>query len=1142
MALQLPQFTPEGNRNSKAERLAALAAQGVRLADTIARNTLKEEVVLEYAENFRQQFVQIYPDRRELILRPKNEAGKEKFVCTAIRPTQPEAKDLYDPVQLAQFLASYVKYEPLDPPTEVPSVLPSPEYVLKQRVGDCLDVAVLLVSLLLGNGLDAYVVVGTAPKYITLKETDKVKPSFTVPADAVDRAAHVSPEALGVIPEGAPKGTVTSSNRYKLPPPAALGSTLPSTQASKHAEGTKSVKANKYDSDEEDDAEELQRLRKGYSTAQQAKKAATDYETLPETDGLHGQRVHVWVLVRAREGGGRRVEKDFFLEPSTGAQYSTAGSPYLTVEAVFNHKNYWVNMQAQSLIPVQDVSVPTSRRADEGVPAGPFGPGTPLSEAFKAALKARGVRVRGGGGVVAVAATAATLDGPQGEAFMNEANRPDLISPYSALLSAAKIIADKKGEVEPTVNYELHVGAPRLAGAASAWTVTNPLPAGIMKPGTAPSSAAPRISKPGDTGLGETSPRPGVGDAGADTPLGTGQDSAEDGKAMEGEGASSASEVAAGGDDKASPRPSSAAKAGDPPGSAPGSRQGSRSGSRSSSRLRGQRAQSGRVHAPGSMASWRVVLSKQSQALQAEGAALLAEAAAKRKPAIAELRWDFTNTDDWEYVLIPYEKVDDDVLPEDETLGAGAPVSTTEDSARGSSAAEEAVEGGSEGQREGSVPGSRQGSAVRRSAGPKKPVDKYANVTIEKEGEHLLDLPASWCPKFGIDRHILREALGPSLGHAQSLLHFRAKAERYDAHHHSTGMTSRLTEYTDGSRARVSCETTVFTRRRDGLFKRVLRPSAPAPTMEEHFVRGKPGALALIVDQLGTQRDYYFYASARVDSLLLRRERIGQKFMEWYGDTPSRLWYRSVTLVDGAPKSADAASLEALESGNTVSRSNSPGTGSEGMRTHSSAITGTLGANKMKRDNLTVEVDHKVEAPVRKLAEKYRRNPAIPAHQDIAKIVYNLAEGVILVTYHSAPGRLSKNVREYNRATGEMRMLSRDALEAPALRPFDVDNDYKRLLALEKECHSAMRSASKTALELRQARVWEMAHVDTERTNYEIALDRAAAGAPLEEEMERKTGVYCCRLVRARRHPRVPAPLSRTPHLLSARTCRRPHH
>ncbi|RHZ18302.1 hypothetical protein DYB37_011075, partial [Aphanomyces astaci] len=46
-----------------------------------------------------------------------------------------------------------------------------------------------------------------------------------------------------------------------------------------------------------------------------------------DEDELDGKRVHAWVL------------------PSTGRKYPVRASPYLRIEAVWNHQNYWVNMQ-----------------------------------------------------------------------------------------------------------------------------------------------------------------------------------------------------------------------------------------------------------------------------------------------------------------------------------------------------------------------------------------------------------------------------------------------------------------------------------------------------------------------------------------------------------------------------------------------------------------------------------------------------------------------------------------------------------------------------------------------------------------------------------------------------------------------------
>ncbi|CAM9372592.1 unnamed protein product [Chrysoparadoxa australica] len=61
-----------------------------------------------------------------------------------------------------------------------------------------------------------------------------------------------------------------------------------------------------------------------------------------QSDNLHNQRVHAWVLVR----GGKREQGDMvYIEPATGVIYPVAQSPFLSVEAIFNAKNFWVNMQ-----------------------------------------------------------------------------------------------------------------------------------------------------------------------------------------------------------------------------------------------------------------------------------------------------------------------------------------------------------------------------------------------------------------------------------------------------------------------------------------------------------------------------------------------------------------------------------------------------------------------------------------------------------------------------------------------------------------------------------------------------------------------------------------------------------------------------
>jgi hypothetical protein len=66
-------------------------------------------------------------------------------------------------------MSRFVQYEELDPPDEFPKCIPSPANVARWQKGDCFDISILLSSLLIGVGYDAYCVYGIAPKEITTK-------------------------------------------------------------------------------------------------------------------------------------------------------------------------------------------------------------------------------------------------------------------------------------------------------------------------------------------------------------------------------------------------------------------------------------------------------------------------------------------------------------------------------------------------------------------------------------------------------------------------------------------------------------------------------------------------------------------------------------------------------------------------------------------------------------------------------------------------------------------------------------------------------------------------------------------------------------------------------------------------------------
>ena len=73
-------------------------------------------------------------------------------------------------------MASYLEYEELAEPNKLPEIIPSPANVLdsKWQTGDSFDFAIVLCSLLIGTGYDAYVVYGTAPKEITTRDESQM--------------------------------------------------------------------------------------------------------------------------------------------------------------------------------------------------------------------------------------------------------------------------------------------------------------------------------------------------------------------------------------------------------------------------------------------------------------------------------------------------------------------------------------------------------------------------------------------------------------------------------------------------------------------------------------------------------------------------------------------------------------------------------------------------------------------------------------------------------------------------------------------------------------------------------------------------------------------------------------------------------
>ncbi|XP_002741356.1 dynein regulatory complex subunit 7-like [Saccoglossus kowalevskii] len=266
-------------------------------------NDNKETLVLQYAENFRRQFVHLYRDRKPLLLNPLNECGVEKFVCTTIRPTLLPYQEMYDYDGAAEFVADYITFVPLAPPIELPKTLFSPATVLAKQKGHCLEMSTLLCSLLLGAGYDAYVVSGYATKEMCLcDETREICP-------LMQKKKEVKKEE-----------ETKESKKYTVKPAKDLRSKFIMKQEQRKIEEQEKERE-KIRKEEEEKQAELEK---------------------PPPDDLFGLRIHSWVLVLS---GKREVPENFFIEPLSGGSFPTDDDNFLGIESLWNNTNYWVCMQ-----------------------------------------------------------------------------------------------------------------------------------------------------------------------------------------------------------------------------------------------------------------------------------------------------------------------------------------------------------------------------------------------------------------------------------------------------------------------------------------------------------------------------------------------------------------------------------------------------------------------------------------------------------------------------------------------------------------------------------------------------------------------------------------------------------------------------
>eukprot|EP00049_Salpingoeca_infusionum_P013352 m.248940 g.248940 ORF g.248940 m.248940 type:complete len:881 (-) comp15424_c0_seq4:2797-5439(-) len=273
------------------------------LPESYRTNTAKEQKTLSFVKNFQRQFSQMYRQRKPVPLILPNEAGVQKFICTTVRPTLLPFPALATHDGAAAFVADFLTYKELDPPTEQIAELPSPTTILWRQSANCFEASVVLCSLLEGAGFEAYCVSGYASREVCLRSRLKSEKLLAQHVDVVEDKAEKKKES-----------------KYKIQRGGKLKSAFDTRMAARETKTRKDAVAKAAAATEAERQEKL--------------KAAADE--------LHGVRVHAWVLVLP---GKRGIPEPFFIEPTTGSCVSTLDPNYLGLEFVWNSQNAFVNMQ-----------------------------------------------------------------------------------------------------------------------------------------------------------------------------------------------------------------------------------------------------------------------------------------------------------------------------------------------------------------------------------------------------------------------------------------------------------------------------------------------------------------------------------------------------------------------------------------------------------------------------------------------------------------------------------------------------------------------------------------------------------------------------------------------------------------------------
>lgn len=350
-------------------------------------------------------------------------------------------------------------------------------------------------------------------------------------------------------------------------------------------------------------------------------------------------------------------------------------------------------------------------------------------------------------------------------------------------------------------------------------------------------------------------------------------------------------------------------------------------------------------------------------------------------------------------------------------------------------------------------------SSIQKAAKNESAADadnKEEPETNEEEEEgtfdtlKTFDAPPSWVSPLALSRaqYLLRY---PPNG-KRTIQYYRAKADLYAKGVHSQSMVMRIVLYLDKECTVVNEIHEWFESRKDKMYKRI-RCFLGAKKFVELYHPGSVGEVRQWVEYPGKSLEVDFYVNGRLDRLARRVEHVGAKIVEHFEGRTDQLIYRSVIMS----------------------------TEKESSRTFS--LPGSTLASELF---------------VKKMTQKYERNRDVEPGTDIAKRIFYVAEGKVVVQYHFRKSQITNEIRTYLHTRGPaVPEMTEQALSQEIGLISDADA-LAEAATLERECFTAIKSSLQQMQKMYENHDEFERNIVIERSVFENALNAANNIIPLE--------------------------------------------